>query len=164
MALMLSSFSMRKSRRRFGNRLLITTATISAAFSRASTAGAQDLGAYLDFGRHVSPLEPGEDGRVIYVLAENDETIAKVLTQVESELSHRRVLVAVPSAPVELTETALEVWCLRRLQHDPEIVGEDPLAATELEQFADDARAHLQRLIERVVWPGQDGSEMVPQR
>ncbi len=118
---------------------------------------AQDLGAYLDFGRHVSPLEPGEDGRVIYVLAENDETIAKVLTQVESELSYPRVLVAVPSAPVELTETALEVWCLRRLQHDPEIVGEDPLAATELEQFADDARAHLQRLIERVVWPGQDG-------
>lgn len=117
----------------------------------------QGLGGYLDFSQHVSPLAPGDDGRVLYVLAEDDSTIATVLAQIESGLGHPRVLIAVPSAPVELKETALEVWCLRRLQHDPEIVGEDPLAATELEQFADDARAHLQRLIERVVWPSENG-------
>ena len=117
----------------------------------------QGLAGYLDFSQHVSSLAPGEDGRVIYVLAEDDDAISEVLAQVESELSHPRVLVAVPSAPVELTETALEVWCLRRLQHDPEIVSEDPLAAAEIEQFTDDARTHLQRLIERLVSPGAKG-------
>ncbi|WP_372922745.1 hypothetical protein, partial [Roseovarius sp.] len=117
----------------------------------------EGLGAYLGLEQHVTPLKPGEDGRVIYVIAENDETITKVLAQVEADLTHPRVLVAVPSTPVELTETALEVWCLRRLQHDPEIIGEDPLTASELEQFADDARGHLQRLVERVVWPGTSG-------
>lgn len=115
------------------------------------------MGPYLDFNQYVTPLTPGEDGRVIYVLAETREAVDKITKKIQTRLTDERLLVAVPSEPVALTEVALEVWCLRRLQHDPEVVGEDPLAAAELEQFTDDARTHLQRLIDRIVWPGPGG-------
>lgn len=112
---------------------------------------------YLDFNQHITPLAPGEDGRVIYVLADTREAIDNVVKQIRTHLRDQRVLVAVPSEPVALTEVALEVWCLRRLQHSPEVVGEDPVAASELEQFTDDARTHMQRLTDRIVWPGPGG-------
>jgi hypothetical protein len=116
----------------------------------------EELGAYLGIGQHVTPLNPGEDGRVIYVIAEDEEEITKASELLASELSHPRIVVAVPGRPIDLTEAALEVWCLRQLQHDPDLINEDPLAASELEQFADDARANLQRLTQRLAWPSGD--------
>ena len=43
------------------------------------------------------------------------------------------------------------------MQTDSDLVGTDPLVGPELQQMTDDARGHLQHLLDRLVWPGADG-------
>jgi hypothetical protein len=66
-------------------------------------------------------------------------------------------VLALPCEPLPLFETALEVACLLRMQVDADLVESDPLVVPELQQMTDDARAHLQQLVDRLVQPSQYG-------
>lgn len=116
-----------------------------------------ELQSDLTSDRHIVPLAPGEDGKIVYLLPDNTETLGTALKQVSQDLCSDRIVVAVPCEPIPLQEAALEVYCLRQLQQDAELLSEDPLAGAELEELIDDARANLQRLVDRVVRPGPTG-------
>jgi len=74
-----------------------------------------------------------------------------------SDLEDDRVVVAIPSEPLPLFEASLEVYCLDQMQYDAELVGTDPLVVPELHQMADDARSHLELLVDRLVRPAGNG-------
>jgi len=116
-----------------------------------------DLGAAHELGQHVAPLAPDEDGRVLYLIPDDHETLESAVEGVTTRLEHERLVVAVPQEPVPVSEAALEVQCLRTLRQDPDLLGEDPLAGAELDQLMDDTKAHLQRLLNRIVQPGPGG-------
>ena len=107
--------------------------------------------------QYLRRLDPGTDGEVLYVLAENHDEIAQAEQAVRSDLNADRIVVALPREPLPIREAALEVWCLLRMQTDSELVGSDPLVGPELQQMTDDAQGHLQQLLDRLVWPGSDG-------
>ncbi len=115
------------------------------------------LSGSLDKDQHLTKLHPGTDGEVLYVLAETKDEISQAEDAIRSDLSAPRIVVALPEEPLPIREAALEVWCLLRMQTDSELVGTDPLVAPELQQMTDDARGHLQQLLDRLVWPGADG-------
>lgn len=116
-----------------------------------------ELHSDLTFGQQIEPLSPGEDGKIVYLLLDNMETLAIALEQVDRYLHDDRLVVAVPREPIPLQEAALEVYCLRQLHQDAKLLGDDPLAGAEIEELTDDARANLQRLVDRVVRPGKTG-------
>ena len=107
--------------------------------------------------QYLRRLDPGTDGEVLYVLAESHDEISHAEQAVRSDLNADRIVVALPREPLPIREAALEVWCLLRMQTDSELVGADPLVGPELQQMTDDARGHLQQLLNRLVWPGPDG-------
>ena len=107
--------------------------------------------------QYLTRLDPGTDGEVLYVLAETHAEIAQAEQAVRTDLNADRIVVALPREPLPIREAALEVWCLLRMQTDSDLVGTDPLVAPELQQMTDDARGHLQQLLDRLVWPGAKG-------
>ena len=107
--------------------------------------------------QYLSLLDPGTDGEVLYVLAESHDDIMEAEEAIRSDLSVDRIVVALPREPLPIREASLEVWCLLRMQTDSELVGTDPLVTPELQQMTDDARGHLQRLLDRLVWPSANG-------
>lgn len=111
----------------------------------------------LNLQEHVDSVAAGEDGKILYLLPDNHDVLSDGMREIAAHLRHDRIIVAVPREPVALEDAALEVYCLRQLQHDPALIGEDPLAGSELEELTDDARLNLQRLVDRVVQPGPTG-------
>jgi hypothetical protein len=97
------------------------------------------------------------DGRIIYLVAETAQELRDAEAIAQDRLSHDRLIVAIPREPLPLHDAALEVACLARMQLDPELVESDPLALPEIQQMTDDARDHLQRLIDRLIGPGCSG-------
>jgi hypothetical protein len=59
--------------------------------------------------------------------------------------------------PLPLAAAAIEVTSLNRMQLDAELVESDPLALPEIQQMTDDARDHLQRLVDRLTHRSADG-------
>ena len=112
---------------------------------------------FLRQDQYLRQLDPGTDGEVLYVLAESHDEISQAEQFVRSDLNADRIVVALPREPLPIRAAALEVWCLLRMQTDIELVGADPLVAPELQQMTDDARGHLQQLLDRLVWPGPGG-------
>jgi hypothetical protein len=108
-------------------------------------------------------LQPGCDGKILYILTETAEELREAETCVCQEFSAldasvaARLIVVLLREPLPLFETALEVACLLRMQVDAELVEADPLIAPELQHMTDDARSYLQRLLDRVVRPGPQG-------
>jgi hypothetical protein len=102
-------------------------------------------------------IDIGCDGKIVYVVAETHEEIAKAQKSLKEKLRDERVIVAVPSEPVPLFEAALEVWCLLQMQQDDELIGSDPMIISEILQLTDDARDHLQKLIDRLNLPRVGG-------
>ena len=100
----------------------------------------------------------GCDGKIIYVIAETVEELQEV-ERVAVQLSVRTnaIILAVPRVPVPLFEAALEVLCLTQMQEDDKLVGSDPMVLSEIQQMTDDARSHLQKLLDRLILPGSDG-------
>lgn len=107
--------------------------------------------------QYLTRLDPGTDGEVLYLLADSHEGIAQAEQDIRSDLNADRLVVALPKEPLPIRTAALEVWCLLRMQTDSDLVGADPLVGPELQQMTDDARGHLQQLLDRLVWPGADG-------
>ncbi|RMD84516.1 MAG: hypothetical protein D6815_04020 [Candidatus Dadabacteria bacterium] len=120
--------------------------------------GVEALEAHLRFTHPVKALPVGCDGKIFYVLAGSHEEIERAEGVVQRWLRDKRLLVAIPREPLPVGEVALELHCLRCLERDPELVGQDPMIRPELAQMADDAQQHLRRLLDRLLIPSPDGA------
>lgn len=108
---------------------------------------------------HAHPLlalAAGEDGKVLYVIAEGSKEVEDALAIVPGLLPEDGAVVAcVCEEALPLSELAIEVACLERLGKDEGLLGSDPLAATEIAHMVDAAVEALDRLLDRAVTPGR---------
>lgn len=93
------------------------------------------------------------DGRIVYLIPENQDEINRAEVIAKNHLKHPQVVVVMPRTPIAISEAALDAWCLLQLQQDSALIDSDPLALTELMQMSDDARGHLQKLVDRLTMP-----------
>jgi hypothetical protein len=112
---------------------------------------------YVQWDLVIDSLPNDCDGRIVYLIAESAEELLEAEGIARDKLSHERLLVAIPRAPLRLCDAAVEVACLTRMQHDAQLLAEDPLAAAEVRQMLDDARDHLQRLVDQLISPAPRG-------
>jgi len=107
------------------------------------------------FGALAEPPKPDDaDGRVVYVLAETPEQIAAVETLARRLPADRSDLVLVlPKRPLDIAETALELFVLRRLAREHELLEKDPLIEPELQELSTATREHLTRLLDDLTLP-----------
>lgn len=96
-----------------------------------------------------------QDGKVIYLMPDGDKAARTAQQVAKLSKDHPRVFLAITGISAGLQEVALEVYSLLRLQHDPNLAEVDPLAGSEIAQLVDDARSHLDRLLERILYPGR---------
>ena len=102
-------------------------------------------------------LNPGEDGRVIYCLAEtSDEVLNLVSFARETRLLDPGVVLVVPARPSPILGIALEIAALGQMQKDHDIIAVDPFITPELRHMEDSAREELARVMDCVVRPGPD--------
>ena len=86
------------------------------------------------------------DGRILYILAdspaeiEEAEALAKTIT-------HRQVLIAIPTKPLRLRDIAAETYCVEQLLRDPVLINDDPIIRRELSEFADDSVLALRKAV-----------------
>ena len=107
-------------------------------------------------GHPMLQAQPGEDGRVLYVIAAGAKDVETALKAVPALLPEDGAVVAcVCEEPLPLAELALEVACLARLSRDEALLGSDPLAETEIAHMADAAMEALDRSLDRAVTPGR---------
>lgn len=104
-------------------------------------------------------LGRGEDGRVVYCIAETTEEVSRLVSFAGSMSSlNPGIIFTVPRKPVSILGVALEIAALERMRKDPEIIASDPFVLPELCLMADFAREDLARAMGRVVHPGPDGA------
>ena len=110
------------------------------------------------FSHPLLSLAPGEDGRVIYCLADTQAEISDLSSLMDSASSvDPGIVFVVPERPVRILDIALEIMALGRLQRNHDIVATDPFVLPELRHMADSAREDLARGMRRIVHPGVDG-------
>ena len=117
----------------------------------------ESLGEDLKFPLFGSQMRIRGDGEIIYLIAESASERRAAEAVAHDFRKERRLVIAVPRDGLPLSAAALEVWCLMKLQDDPDLTATDPMVATELQQMTDDAREHLQRMIGRLVYPSDSG-------
>ena len=103
------------------------------------------------------PLPVDTDGKVVYLLADTLEELEAAVSLARDRLTDPRIVVALPSEPLPLLDAAIEVSALQRMQLNVDLIEADPLALPELQQMTDDARNHLQKLVDRLLRPGRSG-------
>jgi len=124
---------------------------------------AEDFTDHLNVVRpEVCELDMHNDGRICYLLAETGEEIVKAESAIKDLASSYkgasdRVVFVVPREPLSIRGMALEVASLLEMERDTELTEEDPLVIPEIRQMLDDARGHLQRLIQRLTLPAEGG-------
>jgi hypothetical protein len=91
---------------------------------------------------------------VFYVLAESEEELNRIQKTIQKFRSHTQVLVVIPKSPLDLLDAALEVCSLSHMEMDSALVESDPLVLTEIQQMMDDARSHLQVILDHLLVPG----------
>lgn len=102
-------------------------------------------------------LNPGEDGRVIYCLAETSDEVLKLASFMnETRSLDPAVIFVIPRKPVPILGIALEIVALGRMQKNHDIIAVDPFITPELRHMVDSAREDLTRVMNRVVRPGPD--------
>ena len=126
-------------------------------YCEAEYATVDGLASFLDELRLSGRWEPGTDGRVLYVLPDSREESARA-RELAGKVDDPRLFIAVAPEVKSLREAALDLWCLIRMQGDPELLAGDPLVGAELDHLTDDARTGLQPLIDRVLRPQPNGS------
>ena len=115
------------------------------------------LRSFLDQLELADGWDPGTDGHVLYVLPAGEEESARA-ERLASGNRDPRLLIALAPEVASLRDAALDLWCLLRMQTDPELLGVDPLVGVELDHLTDDVRTGLQPLVDRVVRPQRQGS------
>lgn len=109
------------------------------------------------FSHPLFSLARGEDGRIIYCIAENHTEISDLLSFVCSTSSvDPGVVFVIPRRPVRILDLALEIMALGRLQRNHDIIAADPFVLPELRYMADFAREDMSRLMKHIVRPGKD--------
>ena len=96
--------------------------------------------------------DPGEWGRVYYVLPGSNELLIKVKRKLESGRARTDALLVfvVPDGPVAIKDAALEVAALSALRRDDVLLGEDPLVSQEIDELLSIARRHLGIVLHRL--------------
>ena len=112
---------------------------------------------FVQFKSLIEELPCDCDGKVIYLLADSQEELEAADQVAREHLSDKRIVVAMPSEALPLREASMEVAALQRMQLNRDLTESDPLALPELQQMTDDARNHLQRLVDRLLLPAQHG-------
>jgi hypothetical protein len=112
---------------------------------------------YVNFDLILDNFPVDSDGKIVYLIAETTEQLREAEAIAREKMSHDRLVVAIPREPLPLHDAALEVACLSRMQLDSALVESDPLALAEIQQMTDDARDHLQRLVDRLIGPSPAG-------
>ncbi len=110
------------------------------------------------FSHPLLSLAPGEDGRIIYCLADTQAEISDLSSLMSSASSvDPGIVFVVPERPARILDIALEIMALGRLQRNHDIVATDPFVLPELRHMADSAREDLARVMRRIVRPSVDG-------
>jgi hypothetical protein len=104
----------------------------------------------------ITQIPRDSDGHVIYLLADTREELEEAKA-VASTFDDDRIILAIPNEPLPLRDAAIEVRALQRMQLDKELIESDPIALSELHQMTDDALEHLQKLVDRLVTPSENG-------
>jgi hypothetical protein len=114
-------------------------------------------------------IRPGEDGRLVFALAETAEEIAGLKTLAASGLPPDPGLVlVVPETPLRCFDAALEVAAIARLRQDRDLTGADPLVLPELNELMAVARKHLAQQLAFLLEPERGrcivlaGGKLVP--
>lgn len=115
------------------------------------------LNSYLNWDVILKGIADGCDGTILYLITENVEECQQAEAYARQRLDHERLMIAIPREPLHLREAALEVACLTRMQNNSELVESDPLALAEIQQMTDDARQHLQKLVDKLTKPNRVG-------
>ena len=94
------------------------------------------------------------DGHLFHVIAETAEQLPELEALAKALPVDRLDLVlVVPTRPLEIAETALELFVLRGLLAEHELLDRDPLIEPELNELIAAARGHLARLIDELILP-----------
>ena len=125
-------------------------------FLQGAYCGLDQLSEYLEAEISLRKMPVGCDGICVYVIAETAEELREA-ERVAKCLRNERVVLAIPRAPIPLFEMALEVWCLMQMQGDDKLIDSDPHVSSEIQLMIDDAHAHLQKLLDRLIQPSSDG-------
>jgi len=96
------------------------------------------------------------DGKVLYLVPENPEELNQA-ESIAAKVQNNRIMISLPKEYLPLFDTALDVYCLGTMHQDPELTGSDPIATSELEHMVDDARSHLQKILDRMLIPSAVG-------
>ena len=118
------------------------------------------------FRTEITMPKPDEDGRIVYLIPQTTEDVQSanlLLKNLDLQKTFQseglnRVVFALPQDPLPLNDAALEVYCLLEMEQDKELIAEDPLILPEIQQMLDDARQHLQQLIDRLTLPKPERS------
>lgn len=110
-----------------------------------------------DFDHPVWQIPEGQDGIVIYALVRSRQDIRRLTQKARQMPEMAGRILAIPKTALDVYETALELFCLLRMQQDPQLTGIDPLVEPELKQMVSDVRRHLDLLMQRFCRPGPEG-------
>jgi hypothetical protein len=102
-------------------------------------------------------LDNGIDGYIVHLLPDENEDIGSMLAKLKAMEIADRIIVTVPQQPIQLIDTALEVYTLRRMQEDDALVAEDPLVLPQLKQMTDDTLDYLRRIVAHAIFPRENG-------
>ena len=104
-------------------------------------------------------LPQDSDGSIYYVLINNENDRATALSFLVglTNLSHR-VIMCLPEKYRDLSDAALEVSCLKKLNQDHFLLNEDPMIGPELKIMLGDAQAHLFNLLAKTYAPRPEGA------
>lgn len=107
-------------------------------------------------------VAPREDGRIVYVLAEDAEAIEDVTSLARTELaSLPQTVLVLPRKPLDLTDAALELAGLMRLRENQELTSSDPLVRPEIDELVAIAREHLVRNLDQLTDPTLGGASWI---
>ena len=100
-------------------------------------------------------IKPGEDGAIVYCLAENDKEVkeAQAFASKYKSKFNTRLIFAFPVLPLSVSGLVLEIVSLRKMQQDSELIGKDPFVMPEIQHMIDDAHKQLSLVIQRLVKP-----------
>ena len=110
---------------------------------------------YINFEGIMKDLPAHVDGEIIYLIPENRAQIKEARSIAQGKHTLNRLVFAVPEEPLPIFDVAHEIWCLQNMQTDSKLVSLDPLVSQEIQQMTDDTWGHLQRLLDRILIPGQ---------
>jgi hypothetical protein len=104
----------------------------------------------------ITQVSCDSDGHIVYLLADTYEDLNEA-RKLATTFDDERIVFAIPNEPLPLRNAAIEVRALQRMQQDKELIESDPIALAELHQMTDDALEHLQKLVDRLVTPSENG-------